>query len=62
MAAEKKEFPNVGVDEGQVKAYLEEIRDGGSINMFGAAPLLESEFDMGRNDARAALVWWMEQY
>ena len=56
-------FPtNCGISEENVKAYLEELRESGDTNMFGASPYLESEFGMSRNDAKAALTWWMGQY
>jgi hypothetical protein len=62
MADSKAKFPDVDVSEETVKDFLNELRDSGSVNMFGAGTHLEAAFDMSRNEARAALVWWMEQF
>lgn len=42
--------------------YLDALRETGVTNMFGAAPYLESEFEMSRKDARDILVEWMETF
>lgn len=39
--------------------YLEKLRDTGNINMMGAGPYLEREFDMNRQEAKLALKEWM---
>ena len=56
------EYPNVTVNEEDAKAFLNDLRDSSEINMFGAVPHLELEFDMAHNEAKAVLMWWMEQF
>ena len=43
-------------------AYLELLRDSGVTNMFGAAPYLESAFDLSKSEAREVLSSWMESF
>ena len=42
--------------------YLEELRQSGETNMFGASPYLQSEFVLGRREAIKVLSNWMENY
>ena len=42
--------------------YLDELRDSGETNMFGAAPYLASTFGLSTKEARSILVYWMESY
>ena len=42
--------------------YLEELRESGVTNMFGATPYLREEFDLGRKEAMKILSSWMENY
>jgi hypothetical protein len=42
--------------------YLEVLRKSGVTNMFGAAPYLQQEFGLTRQDARDALMKWMESF
>ena len=42
--------------------YLEELRQSGETNMFGASPYLQSEFGLGRREAIKVLSNWMENY
>ena len=44
------------------KDYLDHIRDEGSINMYGAGILLQKEFDLTKQEARAILQEWMETF
>jgi len=39
--------------------FLDELRDSGETNMFGAAPYLMDAFDMDKRDARDILNQWM---
>lgn len=41
--------------------YLNELRDSGKVNMFGAAPYLEARFGLNRNDAEEILLKWMTE-
>lgn len=42
--------------------YLDELRESGETNMFGASPYLEGEFGLNRRDAKAYLIHWMETF
>lgn len=42
--------------------YLDELRESGITNMFGATPYLQDEFDLNRNDARTILKYWMRSF
>jgi len=42
--------------------YLDDLRKSGAANMFGAAPYLEQEFSLDRNEAKAILAYWMETF
>lgn len=44
------------------KVFLDDLRDGGSINMFGAAVKVEKEFDIPQNDAVHILMQWMREF
>ncbi len=42
--------------------YLEELRQSGETNMFGATPYLREEFGIGRREAIKVLGSWMDNY
>jgi hypothetical protein len=42
--------------------YLDNLRESGVTNMFGAAPYLQEAFDLTRTEAREILKEWMENY
>ena len=42
--------------------YLNELRESGVTNMFGAADYLMDEFGIGKREARKILAAWMKQY
>ena len=43
--------------------FLDELRDSGDINMYGAGVYLESEFiDLDRKTASSILGYWMESF
>lgn len=42
--------------------YLEELRQSGVTNMFGAAPYLAAEFGLSNTEAREILIEWMENH
>ena len=50
------------VSEDTMFTYLEGLRQSGATNMFGAAPYLEREFGLDRNEAKKVLVDWMKSY
>ena len=50
------------VSEDTMFTYLEGLRQSGVTNMFGAAPYLEREFGLDRNEAKKVLVDWMKSF
>ena len=42
--------------------YLDNLRESGVTNMFGAAPYLQEAFDLTKIEAREILKEWMENY
>lgn len=42
--------------------YLDDLRESGETNMFGATPYLEDDFDLSRADARSVLSYWMKSF
>ena len=42
--------------------FLDELRDSGITNMFGAGPYLEREFGLTRYQAKDILLEWMQTY
>ena len=53
------------LDEGVVKdmhIFLNDLRDSGVTNMFGAAPYLQKEFGLEKGEARQVLANWMQSF
>ena len=42
--------------------YLDDLRDSGVVNMFGAVPYLIAEFGIDKKLAKEALNHWMHQW
>lgn len=42
--------------------YLDELRESGVTNMFGAGTYLIEEFGINRNDASTILSYWMQSF
>lgn len=42
--------------------YLDDLRESGVTNMFGASTYLINEFDLDRQEARAILSEWMKTF
>lgn len=42
--------------------YLENLRESGATNMFGAAPYLKDAFDISISEAKQILLEWMENH
>ena len=45
-----------------IKEFLDNLRESGVTNMFGAGPYLQREFAMSKGDARDAVQTWMEEF
>ena len=53
------------LDEGIVKdmhVFLNDLRDSGVTNMFGASPYLQKEFGLEKGEARQVLANWMQSF
>ena len=44
------------------KEYLDDLRESGVTNMFGAGTFLEEEFEITRAEAKSILVEWMKSF
>lgn len=42
--------------------YLEDLRQSGITNMFGAAPYLQDHYGLDRREAEVVLLSWMKNY
>ena len=42
--------------------YLDELRESGVTNMYGATPYLQIEFNLDKDDARTILKYWMDTF
>ena len=42
--------------------YLDELRESGETNMFGAGEYVENEFGLNRKDAKEILMYWMSSF
>jgi hypothetical protein len=49
-------------DEIAVLNYLNELRDSGQTNMFGATPYIELEFGCTKFEAKGYLMLWMNNF
>jgi len=44
-------------------SYLDDLRELGETNMFGARPFLQEEFlELGRKQTGGVLTYWMETF
>ena len=44
-------------------SYLDELREAGTVNMFGAAPTLMTYYDyLTKEEARKILAYWMDTF
>lgn len=55
-----KERPEIVEEEHLL--FLDELRDSGATNMFGAPAYVEQEFDVSSTDAKAITLYWMETF
>ena len=42
--------------------YLDELRESGETNMYGAVPFIQSEFDLNSDEAGIILSYWMKSF
>ncbi len=53
---------NEGPDKAAVFVYLDDLRQSGVTNMFGATPYIMEEYGVEERVARALLVEWMDTF
>jgi predicted RNA-binding Zn-ribbon protein involved in translation (DUF1610 family) len=51
-----------GVSQEEISSYLNDLRASGVTNMFGAGAYIERDFNLSKQEAREALVYWMEHF
>ena len=49
-----------GLDKEDVFLYLDALRDSGQINMFGARPHIQANFNLEKKEAGELLEKWMK--
>ncbi len=42
--------------------YLDELRESGDTNMFGAGEYVEEEFGLSKKSAKEILMYWMSSF
>jgi hypothetical protein len=60
MKAAETERPE-GLEDDHLE-YLDELRESGATNMFGAAPFLADEYGIDLGTARKYLSYWMRTF
>jgi hypothetical protein len=60
--AEQEELFDEDITKEQVFDFLEDLRQSGVTNMFGATPYIQNEFGIGRERARKMLLAWMDSF
>jgi hypothetical protein len=48
--------------EREVFEYLNELKESGGTNMFGARPYIMAEFEMEASEAKRILMLWMKNF
>jgi hypothetical protein len=48
--------------EKEVMEYLNQLRESGVTNMFGATPYVIEEFGLDQSEARRILILWMSNF
>lgn len=58
----KTEVIKITKQEKEMFDYLNDLRESGATNMFGASPYLVDKFDIDKYEARKVLSKWMENF
>jgi hypothetical protein len=56
------QFLNESVSDEEVFSYLNDLRDSGQTNMFGAGAYIEKAFNLDKRKARDLLTKWMKSF
>jgi hypothetical protein len=46
----------------EVFEYLDELRESGDTNMYGAGPYVQESFGVGRREAKSLVLEWMQTF
>lgn len=57
---EQTERPAIATDE--ILEYLDELRESGVTNMYGAGSYLEAEFCLSVEESTTVLLYWMHSF
>ena len=57
---EKPERPDIVTDE--MLEYLDDLRESGETNMYGAGSYLRMEYGLEKADAKQVLSYWMRTF
>ncbi len=60
MSKKKLERPGIVTDEHL--EYLDELRESGETNMFGAGAYIIRQFSVSRKEAQDIVLYWMESF
>jgi hypothetical protein len=52
----------LSMDKEMVFEFLDNLRESGAINMFGAGPYVQDAFGLDRREARNLVLEWMETF
>lgn len=52
----------MGLLTDEYREFLNDLRDSGTINMFGAPRELQAEFGLDKQEARAIFKEWTEEF
>jgi hypothetical protein len=58
----KTKIPRPEIVTDEHLQYLDELRESGDTNMFGARPYLIEDFDLPEDDAGTILSYWMMSF
>lgn len=58
----KSKSPQIDYERIDYEEYLMNLSDSGVVNMFGAAPYLQREFGLSKEDAEEVLLRWMNSF
>ena len=60
MTQETTQRPEIVTDEHLT--YLDDLRESGATNMFGAGTFVQEEFGTSRQDSKDILTYWMKTF
>lgn len=52
----------IGLDKYQIFAFLDILREAGTVNMFESPVILMREFGLSKEDAKNIFIEWTEQF